>query len=162
MRTGAIGCSDGAWTLPELSAEFASPDAALHIGPQFVILEASAIDHAARTAASSRLQGVSTHVMFLARGKCGPFRFTGEVIRGASRTIAVRTLGYDDGADGKLITTASHMFESSIKSLESDHARRAAVVGALQSRSLGERWPTGLFSQPAWFLKRSRGTLPFW
>jgi hypothetical protein len=27
------------------------------------------------------------------------------------RTIAVRTLGYDDGADGKLITTASHVFE---------------------------------------------------
>ncbi len=103
--------SDGTWTLPELSTEFASPDAALHIGPQFVILEACAIDHAARSAGTSRLQGESAHVMFLARGKCGPFRFTGEVIRGAGRTIAVRTLGYDDGADGKLITTASHVFE---------------------------------------------------
>jgi acyl-coenzyme A thioesterase PaaI-like protein len=49
--------------------------------------------------------------MFLARGKCGPFRFTGEVIRGAGRTIAVRTQGYDEGAEGKLITTASHVFE---------------------------------------------------
>ncbi|MCV7260050.1 hypothetical protein [Mycobacterium shimoidei] len=103
--------SDGAWTLPELSAEFASPDAALHVGPQFVILEAAAIDHAARSAGTDKLQGVSSHVMFLARGKYGPFRFAGEVIKGPGRTIAVRTRGYDDGAGGKLITTGSHVFE---------------------------------------------------
>ena len=38
---------DGHWTLPELAVEVASPDAALHIGPQFVILETAAIDAAA-------------------------------------------------------------------------------------------------------------------
>lgn len=48
--------------------------------------------------------------MFLARGKHGPFRFVGEVIDGVDETIAVRTLGYDDGADGKLITAATHVF----------------------------------------------------
>jgi hypothetical protein len=32
--------ASGHWTLPELSAEYASPDAALHLGPQHVILEA--------------------------------------------------------------------------------------------------------------------------
>ncbi len=36
--------------LPELSAEVASPDAALHIGPQFVILETAAADAAAALA----------------------------------------------------------------------------------------------------------------
>ena len=33
---------DGRWGLPELAVEAASPDAALHIGPQFVILETAA------------------------------------------------------------------------------------------------------------------------
>ena len=62
---------DGHWALPELAVEVASPDAALHIGPQFVIGETAAIDAAAGT---DRIQGVSSHVMFLARGKAGPFR----------------------------------------------------------------------------------------
>ena len=43
---------DGRWGLPELSAEVASPDAALHIGPQFVILETAAV--AAAEAAARR------------------------------------------------------------------------------------------------------------
>ena len=38
---------DGHWALPELAVEVASPDAALHIGPQFVILETAAVDSAA-------------------------------------------------------------------------------------------------------------------
>ncbi|MGH3678241.1 MAG: hypothetical protein ACRDU5_21405, partial [Mycobacterium sp.] len=41
---------DGHWALPELAAEVASPDAALHIGPQFVILETAAFDRAAESA----------------------------------------------------------------------------------------------------------------
>ncbi len=36
---GASRRDDGHWTLPELSVEFASPDAALHIGPQHIVLE---------------------------------------------------------------------------------------------------------------------------
>ena len=39
--------ADGHWGLGELQAEFASPDAALHVGPQFVIHETAAIDLAA-------------------------------------------------------------------------------------------------------------------
>ena len=38
---------DGHWALPVLSAEVASPDAALHLGPQLVILETAALDLAA-------------------------------------------------------------------------------------------------------------------
>jgi hypothetical protein len=69
---GGYRRSDGNWGLPELAAEVASPDAALHIGPQFVILETAAADAAAILAGTDRIQGVSTHVMFLARGKVGP------------------------------------------------------------------------------------------
>jgi hypothetical protein len=107
---GGARRSDGVWTLPELSVEMASPDAALHVGPQFVVLEAGAIDHAARRAGTDRLQGLSSHVMFRARGKCGPFRFVSEAIDGIGGMLAVRTPGYDDGADSKLITAAMHVF----------------------------------------------------
>ena len=67
-----------------LSAEVASPDAALHLGPQFVILETAAIDLAAELAGTDRIEGVSSHVMFLARGKVGPFRVEGEAAPGAT------------------------------------------------------------------------------
>ena len=59
--------SDGRWALPELAAEVASPDAALHIGPQFVILETAAADLAAET---SRHRSDSGRV--LARDVPGP------------------------------------------------------------------------------------------
>lgn len=102
--------SDGSWALPELAAELASPDAALHIGPQFVILETAAMDTAAGVAGTQLLQGVSSHVMFLARGKVGPFRAACEPLLGTDGTVAVRVMLYDDGAGGKAITTASYLF----------------------------------------------------
>jgi hypothetical protein len=102
--------SDGVWALPELAAEVASPDAALHIGPQFVILETAAIDGAAALAGTDRLQGVSSHVMFLARGKAGPFRVEAEAMPGSDGFIAVRTLLYDEGVDDRLTTVGSYMF----------------------------------------------------
>jgi hypothetical protein len=102
--------ADGHWTLPELAVEVASPDAALHIGPQFVILETAALDAAAETSGTDRLHGVSSHVMFLARGKAGPFRVETEPIPGADGTVAVRTLLYDEGNDDRLATVGSYLF----------------------------------------------------
>ncbi|MBI3227261.1 MAG: hypothetical protein HYZ39_19625 [Mycolicibacterium cosmeticum] len=98
---------DGSWALPELSAEVASPDAALHIGPQFVILEAAAAD-----AAGVAVQGISVHVMFLARGKAGPFRVATEPIPGPEGTVAVRALLHDEGNGDKVITSASYVFRT--------------------------------------------------
>src|ERR1700730_15694540 len=46
---GASKRGDGHWVLPALCAELASPDAALHIGPQHVVLEHASIDQAAST-----------------------------------------------------------------------------------------------------------------
>ncbi|CDP89429.1 MULTISPECIES: hypothetical protein [Mycolicibacterium] len=101
---------DGRWALPELAVEVASPDAALHIGPQFVILETAASEAAAAAANSDVLQGLSSHVMFLARGKAGPFRVDTQVLPGAGGTIAVRATLHDEGAGGKAVTAASYVF----------------------------------------------------
>jgi hypothetical protein len=104
--------ADGHWGLPELAVEVASPDAALHVGPQFVILETAAMDAAATMAGTDRLQGVSVHVMFLARGKTGPFRVEAEPVAGAGDTVAVRVLLYDEGNADRLTTTAAYLFRT--------------------------------------------------
>jgi hypothetical protein len=103
---------DGHWGLPELSVEVASPDAALHIGPQFVILETAAVDAAAGLADTGRLQGVSCHVMFVARGKAGPFRVEAEPMAGADGTIAVRVQMRDEGNDDRVTTVGSYLFRT--------------------------------------------------
>ena len=85
-RATATGCS------PSSRVEFASPDAALHIGPQHVVLETAAIDLAAELAGTRRLQVQSWHVMFLARGKVGPFRVDGTAYPAPSGKVGVRLL----------------------------------------------------------------------
>jgi hypothetical protein len=81
---GASKRPDGHWVLPPLSIELASPDAALHIGPQHVVLETAAIDLAAEAAGTRKLQAVSWHVMFMSRGKVGPFRVEGTAHTGGA------------------------------------------------------------------------------
>ena len=102
----------GKWMLPTLSAEVASPDAALHVGPQFVLLETAASSQIGELLGTAALQAISSHIMFVARGKIGPFRFESEAVGGAGDTAAARTLVYDEGAGDKLITTATHMFRA--------------------------------------------------
>lgn len=101
---------DGHWALPKLAAEVASPDAALHIGPQFVLLETAALQRAGDVAGHDRLHGASSHVMFVARGKTGPFRIETETFDGAQGTVAVRTVMCDEGAEDRVITVGSYVF----------------------------------------------------
>lgn len=108
---GANRRDDGRWALGELATELASPDAALHIGPQFVVLETAARDMAAEATGTDRLVGTSSHVMFLARGKVGPFRVEGEATVGADGLVAVRVLLYDEGNDDRTITAGSYVFQ---------------------------------------------------
>lgn len=103
---GGYRRADGRWTLPELSVDVASPDAALHIGPQFVLLETAAVD----AAGGADLQAVSSHVMFIARGKAGPFRVETDTAEGADGTVAVRAVLHDEGAGDKPVTVASYLF----------------------------------------------------
>lgn len=108
---GASRRGDGHWTLPELSTELASPDAALHIGPQHVVLETAAIDLAAEVAGTKKLQVVSWHVMFMSRGKVGPFRVEGTAHRGAPGRVGVRMLLHDEGNADKAVTSAAAVFD---------------------------------------------------
>lgn len=108
---GASRRGDGHWTLPELSTELASPDAALHIGPQHVVLDPAAIDLAAEVAGTRKLQVVSWHVMFMSRGKVGPFRVEGTAHAGGSGRVGVRMLLHDEGNADKAVTSAAAVFE---------------------------------------------------
>jgi hypothetical protein len=108
---GASRRDDGHWVMPELTLEVASPDAALHIGPQHVLLETAAIDMAAELAGTRRLQVQSWHVMFMSRGKVGPFRVDGTAYRGAEGCVGVRMLIHDEGNNDRPITTGSAVFD---------------------------------------------------
>jgi len=107
---GASRRADGHWTLPQLSAELASPDAALHIGPQHVVLETAAIDVAAGLVGTDRLQIRSWHVMFAARAKVGPFRVDGDAARGTEGVVGARLVLHDEGDEDRVVTAASALF----------------------------------------------------
>jgi hypothetical protein len=108
---GASRRDDGHWALPALSLELASPDAALHIGPQHVVLETAAIDLAAELAGTRKVQVVSWHVMFMSRGKVGLFRVEGTVHAGGPGRVGVRMLLHDEGNADKAITSAAAVFD---------------------------------------------------
>jgi hypothetical protein len=108
---GASRRDDGHWELPELSVELASPDAALHIGPQHIVLEAAANDLASRLVGTDRLQMQSWHVMFLARGKVGPFRVDGHAVPGVGNKVGVRMVMHDEGNHDRKVTSASAVLE---------------------------------------------------
>jgi hypothetical protein len=108
---GASKRPDAHWQLPTLSVELASPDAALHIGPQHVVLETAAIDLAAEAVDTRKLQVVSWHVMFMSRGKVGPFRVDGSAHVGGSGKVGVRMLLHDEGNADKAVTSAAAVFE---------------------------------------------------
>jgi hypothetical protein len=106
---GAREREDGYWVLPVLTDDVASPDAALHIGPQFVGLETAARHQAGQHLDGEELGGLASHTMFVARGKVGPFRIEANPVI-ADRVIAVRAEIFDEGAGGRLITAASFLF----------------------------------------------------
>jgi len=109
---GATRRPEGQWALPVLSSELASPDAALHLGPQFVILETAAFEQAAAAADTDRLQAISSHVMFLSRGKVGPFRVEAQPVAGSDGMWAVRTVLHDEGDGDRAVTAGSYQFRA--------------------------------------------------
>ena len=111
---GAKRRDSGMWELPELLPELASPDAALHIGPQFVVLETAARELAAELVGTDQLRGVSSHVMFMARGKAGPFRAEGEAFAGRDGAVGARLTLIDEGADERAIAVGSYSFTTAV------------------------------------------------
>lgn len=110
---GAERREDGHWVLGELRSELASPDAALHLGPQHVVLEAAAVDAASRLAGTDSLQVEAWHVMFLARGKVGPFRVETDAHAGSGGRYGVRMLLHDEGNGDRPVTSGSAVFRVS-------------------------------------------------
>ena len=64
-----------------------------------------------RLVGTDRLQLQSWHVMFLARGKVGPFRVDGEVVHGVDQKVGVRLTMHDEGNEDRAVTSASAVFE---------------------------------------------------
>ena len=56
------------------------------------------------------LQIQSWHVMFLARGKVGPFRVDGEADRATDGRVGVRMTIHDEGNGDRAITSGSAVF----------------------------------------------------
>jgi hypothetical protein len=110
---GANKRNDGSWALGELSIEMASPDAALHLGPQHILLEAAAVDLAANLIGTDQIQVESWHVMFLARGKTGPFRVDGQAVPGGPGYVGVQMTIHDEGNGDRAITSGSALFRRS-------------------------------------------------
>lgn len=106
---GARRRPDGTWELPQLSDELSSPDAALHLGPIHVVLEAAAMELACMEAGTDALQMEDWHVMFVARGKVGPFRVGGEAISCGLGRIACRLSLHDEGNADRIVTAASSL-----------------------------------------------------
>ncbi len=107
---GARKRDDGFWVLPELELEFASPDAALHLGPIHIVLETAANELAAELAATDQLQIDSWQVMFVARGKVGPFRVTGRAYDGGQGRVGVRLSLHDEGNKDRVTSTGSGVY----------------------------------------------------
>jgi hypothetical protein len=105
---GATRGTDGVWSLPPLSADLASPDAALHLGPIHVLGEAAATE-AAETALGAPAQVTAWHVMFVARGKVGPFVVTTDATVADSLAGVQWTLR-DLGNDGRAVASGTAMF----------------------------------------------------
>jgi len=105
---GASRGDDGVWSLPALSPDLASPDAALHLGPIHVLAEAAAAE-AADTALGGPAQVEAWHVMFVARGKIGPFPVTTSVAVCGDRAGIEWTLR-DAGNHGRAVASGTATF----------------------------------------------------
>jgi hypothetical protein len=107
---GATRRDDGAWTLPVLTGEMASPDAALHLGPIQIVLETAATELAEQRVGTNALQIEDWHVMYVARGKVGPFRVSGRADLGRLGRVGVQLTLHDEGNDDRVVTSASGSF----------------------------------------------------
>jgi acyl-coenzyme A thioesterase PaaI-like protein len=106
---GATRRSDGCWQLPELSQRIGSTSGSLHLGPIQVVMEAAAMELAAQAAGTDQLQIEDWSVMYMQRGKIGPFVVTGRAVPARDR-FAVRLSLRDEGNADRVVTSALAVF----------------------------------------------------
>jgi hypothetical protein len=107
---GASKRADGTWQLPALSPGASSTSGSLHLGPTHVVLEAAAMEMAARTVGADALQIEDWSVMFVARGTHGSFSVTGSADRGGLDRIACHLSLHDEGRGGRIVASAIAIF----------------------------------------------------
>ncbi len=106
---GATRRPDGQWELPELSQSIGSTSGSLHHGPIQVTLEAAAMELATEAAGTDQLQIEDWSVMYMQRGKIGPFVVSGRAVPGHDR-VGVHLALHDAGNGDRLTTTALGVF----------------------------------------------------
>ena len=111
---GVDHVSEGVWEIAGLTAENASPDAALHLGPQHIALEAAASE-LAETVLGSTAQIEDWYVMFVNRGKTGPFRTRGEAFRGSDGVVGTRVDLLDVGNGSRVVSTCAARFRAATR-----------------------------------------------
>ena len=89
----------------------ALPHAGHHLGPHPGPPGAGGTEPAAGLAGTGRVQVNSWHVMFMARGKVGPFRVDGVAHASGTSSVGVRMLLVDEGNDGKVVTSATALVD---------------------------------------------------
>ena len=129
---GARRKSCAEWELPKLDLSTASPDTALHLGPQHIVLESAAADLvesaasdlvesavadlAADHSRSSQYRIVHWEVTFVARGKVGPFRTQASVYVAPAakegQSLVIDLLLCDVGNNNRAITMAKAVYQS--------------------------------------------------
>ena len=107
---GATRRGAGEWELPPLVDELASPDAALHLGPQHVVLEAAATDLAAVVVGCRHAPDRE-----LARDVRRPRQDRsvsrgGAAIAGTDGRVGARVQLYDEGNGDRVVTSAAGVF----------------------------------------------------
>jgi len=112
---GVVQIEHGVWQLPKIDSSTASPDAALHLGPQHIALEAAATQLAEAKADFKPQQVCQWQIAFVARGKVGPFRTQGQAYQSvAGGPVAVELLLLDCGNDHRPITMASALYQQTV------------------------------------------------
>ena len=108
---GATRRVDGTWVLPELTDELVltrrrAPPRPAARGAR------DRGDGAGQpsTPAVTTLQIEDWHVMFVARGKVGPFRVAGEAFAGPQGRIGCQLVLHDEGNDDRIVTSANATF----------------------------------------------------
>jgi hypothetical protein len=101
---------DGWLRLPELTLEQSAPHVALHLGPIHIVCERTAMDVAEQVTGTDALQIESWYIQFVKPGLVGPFRAEGEAYVGRSGRVWSKVTLFDEGKDGRIITTGDAIF----------------------------------------------------
>ncbi|MCW2621989.1 MAG: hypothetical protein JWL64_1591 [Frankiales bacterium] len=107
---GIVPRPDGSLVIEKVTPEIASPHSALHQGPINFALEAAAMDELERVLGTKDLQIEGYSVTFVKPGYAGPFVATATVVGSGGPRYGVEMTMRDEGAEGRIIATASAAF----------------------------------------------------